>query len=283
MSLPTLKSPQGLSLKIVFAFTLIALQANLAHAQQIEQINNKRAIINRDGMNFKIQQTWEVLGDKGEKTGEVVILKQQEEQVTGQITTGVAKQGSFLRLKTDVTEKERSRRLFAGLSILQSSFDVTVSGSPAGLSGGQFGLQAGVDQILTPRQILRLRTGLDLVNTKGTIANPPGCNGISDCTLWVHYLTGSLGFLFQVMPEGSKWNLGLNTGFVALIPISKSSTAIDDSKISADGGLELGGVLDFKINPITFVEISAQRMFLRTTDALRSQYNRYNLAWVQYF
>lgn len=240
-------------------------------------------LIARDGLNFKIKQTWELLGEKGEKTGEVVVIKQQDERAVAVITVGFAKPGFNLRLKTDNTEKERNRRLFAGLSILQSSFDVTVSGTPAGLSGGQFGLQAGVDQILTPRQLLRLRLGIDLVNTKGTIANPPGCNGITDCSMWIHYLTGSLGFLFQLMPEGSNFNGGINAGFVSLIPISKYSTAIDDSKLNADGGLELGVTFDWKINPITYIELSAQRMFLRTTDTMRVQLNRYNLTWVQYF
>ncbi len=270
-------------LKFFSLLFFVVLQSGLASAQRIEQVVNKRVLINRDGLNFKIQQNWELLGEKGEKTGEIVVLKQQDEKAVGQITVGFAKPGFLLRLKTDATEKERDRRVFAGLSILQSSFDLTVSSTPAGLSGGQFGVQAGVDQILTPRQLLRLRVGMDLVNTKGAIANPPGCNGITDCTLWIHYLTGSLGFLFQAMPEGSNFNFGFNSGFVAMIPISKNSTVIDDSKINSDGGLELGLMMNYKINPITYIEMSMQRMFLRTTDTMRVQLNRYNLTWVQYF
>lgn len=270
-------------MKFACVFGLVALLTSSAFAQRIEQVNGKRVLINRDGLPFKIKQTWEMLGEKGEKTGEAYVLKQQEEHAVAQITVGFAKPGFFLRLKTDNIEKERNRRIFAGLSILQSNFDVTVSSTSAGLSGGQFGLQVGADQVLTPRQLLRLRIGLDLVNTKGQIANPPGCNGITDCSMWMHYLTGSLGFMFQAMPEGSQFNVGFNAGFVSLIPISKYSTAIDDSKINADGGLELGAMMNYKINPITFIEFSLQRMFLRTTDTMRVQLNRYNLTWVQYF
>lgn len=269
-------------------FILAGLLAAPAGAQRIESSKGNRVLITTDQLPFKVMQTWEILGNSGETTGEVLILQLRDEKAVGQIKVGFANPGFALRLKAAAPkEATRERRLFVGLSSLESKIDIkntvnAVTGT-AGLQGSQFGLQAGVDQILTERQLLRLRLGVDLVNTTGQINNPPGCNSLPDCKLWIHYFTGSLGFLFQARPYDSSWNIGMNTSFVTFIPVSKYSDSLDSGKITWDGGLELGAMVQFKINPITWIELSGQRMFLRTTDTLSMQFMRYNLTWMQYF
>lgn len=270
------------------ALALLFLSPLAAHAQRIESVKGNRVLISTDKLPFKILQNWELLGEHGETTGEVTVLQIREDKAVGQIKVGFANPGFALRLKSEAPkDATRTRRLFIGLSSLESHIDVTntvnnVTGT-AGLQGSQFGLQAGVDRILSERQLLRARIGIDLVNTKGEISNPPGCNGITDCNLWIQYFTGSLGFLFQARPYDSEWNVGFNSGFVTFLPISKYSDSFDASKLTMDGGLELGAVVQFKINPITWIELSTQRMFLRTTDTLKMTLTRYNLTWMQYF
>lgn len=259
-----------------------------AWGQRIESVAGLIVLISVDDLPFKAGQIWEILGEKGEKSGEIRIRQIKENKATGQIISGFAVPGYLLRLKFEAPEeKVRDRRLFVGLSLLAASLDVTLTSGiltdTARMRGNQFGLQLGVDQILTPRQLLRLRFGLDLVNTTGSIANPPGCRDTTQCLLWIHYFTGSLGFLFQLNPEGAPWNFGLNTGFVSLIPISKNSDGLDASKITMDGGFDIGLNFDVKINSITYVQLSAQQLLLRTTEALKIQYVRYNLTWIQYF
>lgn len=268
---------------VTFIFVLF-LAAGPAHAQKVESIKGNRVLIDAQDLPIKPHQIWELIGDHGETTGEVTIMQVRDGQAVGQITLGFANPGFILRLKAEPSQpKVRHRRWFTGFSSLDTVAEISVEGTKATLKGTQFGLQIGADQILTPRQLLRARIGFDLVNTKGSIANPPGCEGVSDCKLWVHYLTGALGYLFQAFPVESSFNLGITTGFSAFLPISRTSDSIDPAKIGLDGGLEIGAVVQFKTNPITWIELSAQRIFLRSTDTLDMKLIRYNLTWMQYF
>lgn len=265
------------------------LMAPQAQAQRVYSVKIDRVLVTTDKLNFKPQQIWEALDEQGNPTGEVTILQVREEQAVGQIRSGYVVGDALVRLKSEPVEKEpfRRQRWFLGPSILTTNVDVRVidgaDESTSTLKGSQFGLQMGADQILSYRQVLRFRFGMDLLDTTGVIPDPPGCDDSIECRLRIHYFTGSLGFLFQLMPEGSRLNLGANASFVGLLPISRTSNSIDESRIGLDGGFEFGGVLHYKTNPITWVELSIQRIVLRESSAFVPTMTRFNVSWMQNF
>lgn len=271
------------------AILLLTLVPIAAQAQRVYGVKVDRVLINTDKLGFKVQQVWDALDEKGSVTGEIVILQVRDEQAVGMIKSGYVLGDALMRLKAVPLEKEpfKKQRWFIGPSILTSNVDVRViegtDEAEATLKGTQFGLQMGADQILTYHQVLRFRFGIDLLDTTGDITNPPGCEGSEACRLRIHYFTGSLGFLFQLMPENSKLNLGANVSFVGLLPVSRNSNSIDDSRIAVDGGFEFGGVLHYKTNPITWIEFSAQKIVLRESSAFKPTMTRFNLSWMQNF
>lgn len=278
-----------MSLHLLLGFAIFALTPIASYAQRVYAVQVDRVLINTDKLGFRPQQTWNALDENGTPTGEVLILQVREDKAVGQILSGYVVGDAFMRLKSEQQVKElyRKNRWFVGPSILNTTVDVRVidgaDEAEAALKGTQFGLQLGADQILTPHQVLRFRFGFDLVDTYGDIKTPPGCEASIECRLRIHYLTGSLGFLFQLMPEGNRLNIGANVSFVGLLPVSRTGNAIDESRIAMDGGFEFGAVLHYKTNPITWVEFSAQRIVLRESSAFRPTLNRFNIAWMQNF
>lgn len=273
----------------VLAFYLLLLIPVWAQAQKVYSVKVDRVLISTDRLSFKEQQIWNALDDKGAITGEILILQVREEQAVGIIKSGYVIADALMRLKSEPVPKEpfKKQRWFIGPSLMNTSVDVRIiegiNEAEANLKGTQFGLQMGADQILSYHQVLRFRFGIDLLDTTGDISNPPGCEGSEACRLRIHYFTGSLGFLFQLMPENSKLNLGANVSFVGLLPVSKTSNSINDSRIALDGGFEFGGVLHYKTNPITWIELSAQRLVLRESSAFRPTMTRFNVSWMQNF
>ncbi len=280
---------RGMSLQLALSLLIFLILPTEALAQRVYAVQVDRVLIHTDKLGFKPQQIWSALDDKGAPTGEIQILQVREEKAVGLIKSGYVVGDAFMRLKSEPVEKDpiKRNRMYLGPSILTTSVDVKViegaDEASTTLKGSQFGLQLGADQVLTSHQVLRFRFGFDLLDTTGEIPNPPACESSVDCRLRIHYLTGSLGFLFQLMPEGSRLNMGLNVSFVGLLPISKSSNAIDESRIAVDGGFEFGAVVHYKTNPITWLEFSAQRIVLRESSAFKPTMTRYNIAWMQNF
>lgn len=274
--------------RVLAFFTLILLPL-WAQAQRVDSVKVDRVLINMDKLGFREQQIWNALDDKGGVTGEVLILQVREEQAVGIIKSGYVVADALMRLKSEPIPKDpyKKQRWFIGPSILTTAVDVRVieglNEAESTLKGSQFGLQMGADQILSYHQVLRFRFGIDLLDTTGDISVPPGCEGSDLCRLRIHYFTGSLGFLFQLMPENSRLNLGANVSFVGLLPVSRTSNSIDDSRIALDGGFEFGGVLHYKTNPITWIELSAQRLVLRESSAFKPTMTRFNISWMQNF
>lgn len=272
---------------------LIALlaAAHPARAQRVEQVRGNRVLIQTDQLKFAVGQTWEAIDGNGDIVGTIEVRSLRGEKAVGAIVDGDAVKGANLRLKADLPppltedEKARTRKWFIGLSSLASQFRVRTldTNTDTDLAGGQWGVQAGADQVLTARQTLRLRAGFDLVRARSEVANLTDCGGDGECTLWTHYATASLGFNFQLMPEGTPWNLGVSTAFTGFLPLSRDSDALDASKIGLDGGFEAGLFANVKTNPITWLEFSAQRIFLRDTERVRPQLLRFNLTWIQNF
>lgn len=268
---------------------VIALLPLTSFAQRVEQVRGSRVLIQTDQMKFTVGQRWEAIDGGGVIIGVIEIRQVKDSRAVGLIREGDAIVAANLRLKEDSKaplsdeEKVRHRKWFLGPSVLASDVLVRVGVEEVRLTGGQWGLQAGADQVLTEHQILRVRLGFDLVRAKGTPLDINLCGGDGECNLWTHYLTGSLGFGFQAMPEGGDWNIGASVGFSGFLPVSRESDAVNAEKISIDGGFEAGVFAHVKTNPITWIEFSAQKVFLRETASFRPSLIRYNLAWVQNF
>lgn len=269
---------------------LLSLAAKTAHAQRVEQVRGDRVLIQTDQLKFAPGQKWEAIDGSGDIVGTIEIKNLRDEKAIGAVIEGVAVKGANLRLKTDLKtlsedEKYRTRKWFIGLSSLSAQVKVRTLGTDTetDLVGGQWGVQAGADQVLTAHQTLRLRAGFDLVRARSDINNLTDCGGDRECTLWTHYATASLGFNFQLMPEGHSWNTGVSTAFTGFLPLSRDSDVLDASKLALDGGFEAGLFANLKTNPITWLEFSMQRIFLRDTDRVRPQLIRFNLTWIQNF
>lgn len=258
-------------------------------AQRVEQTKADRVLIQTDMLKFQPGQRWEAIDGNGVIIGVVEILQVKDPRAVAILKEGDVIVGANLRLKQDLKgpqseeEKIRKRRWFIGPSLLQASILTTVNLIETTMTGQQWGLQFGADQVLTAHQALRLRAGFDLIHATGPIDSTTECGGDGQCSLWTHYLTGSLGFLFQAMPEGHAWNIGLSSGFAGFLPVSRDSDALNAGKLALDGGLEIGLQANFKTNPITWLEFSAQRVFLRDTATVRPSLTRYNVTWIQNF
>lgn len=258
-------------------------------AQRVDQVRGDRVLVQTDQLKFAVGQHWEAIDGSGIVIGTLEVLQLRADKAIGIIREGDVIVGANLRLKQDLArpltadEMVRTRKWFIGLSSLSAAVKVKTNLIETELKGSQWGIQVGADQVLTPRQVLRLRTGFDLIRTSSQVTDSAICDGDFECKLWTHYLTGSLGFVFQVMPEGNFWNAGISTGFSGFLPLSRESDALDASKLSIDGGFEAGAFVHFKTNPITWFEFSAQRVFLRDTDSVRPALIRYNVTWVQNF
>lgn len=270
--------------------TILLLGAPTAWAQRVEQIRGDRVLIQTDQLKFAVGQKWEAIDGEGDVVGTIQIRNIRGEKAVGAIVEGMAVKGANLRLKIDPRalsddEKVRTRKWFVGFSSLASQVRVRLTGTETDtdLVGGQWGVQIGGDQVLTARQTLRLRAGFDLLRARSEIRNLTDCDGDLECTLWTHYATASLGFNFQLMPEGTPWNLGISTAFTGFLPLSRDSDALDASKIGFDGGFEAGAFANIKTNPITWLEVSVQRIFLRDTERVRPQLLRFNFTWIQNF
>lgn len=274
---------------LVALFLGPALAISTAQAQRIEQVRGNSVLIQTDLLKFAVGQTWEAIDANGDVVGDVEIKQIRNDKAVGDVVEGSVIKGANLRLKADLPqplsddEKYRSRKWFVGLSSLAATVRVKTGNTDTELVGGQWGVQAGADQVLTARQVLRLRAGFDLLRTRAEITDPDDCGGDLECKLWTHYATASLGFNFQAMPEGHTWNVGISTAFTGFLPLSRESDALDASKLALDGGFEAGAFAHFKTNPITWVEFSMQRIFLRDTDSVRPSLLRLNLSWIQNF
>lgn len=260
-------------------------------AQRVDEIRGEKVRIAADGLRFNDGQRWEAIDGTGEVVGWIEITQVKDAQAYGVIREGHAVKGANLRLKEDkriTTQDEviRHRKWFIGPSFMEANATALKSGGSTvdvHLNGTQWGLQIGADQVLSPRQLLRLRLGNDLISAKGTTDDTSLCKGDLECELWTHYLTASLGFVFQAMPEGADFNAGLSMAFAGFLPVSRESDIFNTSKISIDGGFEAGAFVSFKTNPITWFEFSVQQVFLRETSTSRYRLSRFNLSWVQNF
>lgn len=272
-----------------FALLLIGLP-DAARAQRVEQMRGDRVLIQTDQLKFAIGQKWEAIDGNGDIVGTIEIKNLRGDKAVGAVIQGEAVKGANLRLKEDLKvlteeEKVRTRKWFIGLSTLAAQVKIRTpdTDTETDLVGGQWGVQAGADQVLTAHQTLRLRAGFDLIRARSDINNLTDCGGDRECNLWTHYATASLGFNFQLMPEGSSWNTGISTAFTGFLPLSRESDALDASKLGLDGGFEAGAFINLKTNPITWMEVSVQRIFLRDTERVRPQLIRFNFTWIQNF
>lgn len=262
---------------LLFGIFLL-IQVSVGHAATVRAVKGKRVLVQVQPDEVKKNEVYYVTRD-GKRVGIVKIRAVKGGKAMAQLGKGAAAKGDTLVLRgakavapTEAAPaaeaesdsgatgvallKERgSWGIVAGLAQSSATVDLRnssgVSLGNVDLSGSGFNLKGLFDYPLFAPIWFRAMAGVEQFVAGGT--NNSNCG--AECTIDITYLTADFWGRFVF---GSKHRWWLGAGFDLLFPLSKSSTALDESSITNTSILAVGGGVDFVLQSGSYIPLQIE-------------------------
>lgn len=150
--------------------------------------------------------------------------------------------------------KSNAYGVLGGLN--SNTMSVKVSSETVKLAGSSFSLKGFYQQRLDSDISVRLGAGYDSLIASGTLASG-NCKGSTNCKINVSYLglDALVKYSFLKPSAQNPWEVWAGGGLGFLIALSKSSTVLDQSKISTNQNILFGGGVDYHLNSQSFIPV----------------------------
>jgi len=270
-----------------------------ADAAKIKSVKGKKATVDLEKDKLTDGQILEIVGKDGKVKGLIKIQKQKGTSAAAIIGKGSGAPGDSLRprapkaLRTTKKEKPRPQnqnattisnvKAASSIGVLvgfaQSSASVTLASNSntVDLSGSGFSVKGLYDYTLLEWLDFRFLGGLEQFNVGG--ASNSGCTGAGECNAEISYL--SLDFWGRIPFDMGHLRPWAGAGFSLMFPLSKSSTALDQSSITNTSVLALGGGVDWLLGDGRYIPLQIEYGRYPTSDQVKASWInvRVGYAW----
>jgi opacity protein-like surface antigen len=160
------------------------------------------------------------------------------------------------------TESKSAYGVFFGIN--QTSSDVAINGGTSGLSGTGFSLKGLFDYPLFESIWFRGALGYEQFRAESNDI----CNN-TKCVANIDYL--AFDFWGRLMLSQSS-RLWLGAGFDLLIPVAKTTTALEESKVTNTSALAVGAGMDYFINKTNYIPVQIEYGMYPKSDTVEASF-----------
>ena len=213
------------------------------------------------------------------ETAPVIPRPTPEPKVTESVPAGTGPRLPQRKVRRVVKKVKRVENLWGvGLTTFATDYKVQVRTLETQLKGSQLGFMGFWDRYLRGHFKARFSGAIDSVNNEGTIASPPGCDGKTTCSLKLVLLhvQGEVWVgLFNY--EKSGVNFGVSGGVAGLLPLTKSSDAIETTNMAGTAGLTGGGFFEVRLTDGYWVWAQYQMLRFARAESVNLEASRASL------
>lgn len=296
----------------ILATALFLALTSQTLAATIAGVKGQKVLINLEGDSVEVGDEFFLIDPAKEKRTAIVRITQVKGgKALGELLRGKAEKGHTLRAKAaspmsadytpSVSEDRSSPMSLAGgdnfLRVLKNSWGVTGSyittsmdatvtytipvigtrdTTSASMSGSGFGAGGFYDYVLTPSLVGRAYAGLEQFNAAGS-ASKAGCAGSTNCDAKINYL--SMYGILKWYPLQDKYRVWAGGGMGYLLALSKSSTALNESKISANQVFTAAVGIDIQRDRMNYIPVSLEYNLFPSTEAVKASMILIKAGW----
>lgn len=265
-------------LPILISSIIITLSYTTAIASSIDKVSGKKVMITLDQEDVTPGFRFSVIGINGKRIGIVEIQKIKGKRALGQILKGRAEVGASLasieesssaptKTSARISPTTPTWGVLAGLAMNTMAVKFETPADTANLKGTSFNLLGFYDYPWSRELGIRFWTGLESFTAKGT-SSLSSCENTKNCELTVSYLAlGGVAKYNFIFSPVKAW-AGLMYEY--LIPMSKSSNAIADSKIGNNYNYGLASGVDISMGPTSYIPVHVEYGFFSNTATVKA-------------
>jgi opacity protein-like surface antigen len=261
---------------------LILILTTTAYAATVNRSKGKAVEIRMDADEdfVKGDKVWAIR--EGKKVGKIEIVKiKQGKKAIGRLLKGKAPKDAFIQLiegkssaasSDDSSDDSKASGGFlpdgahAGIVFGFASNSQSLKGAieTVEMTGTSISYKAYVDYPLSESFGVIARIGMDNFVTKGTAANSASCEGTTACETKLNYLAADALARFSF---GSGTLTPFAYGGVGIIhPLSKSTNALNEAKLSTETRGILGGGMYYQLSKTMFIPVTLELAALMPTE-----------------
>ena len=292
------------------ALTLSFLLIPHAFAASVTTVKGQKVLINLDGADSVAGDEFFLINPESQKKAAIIRIRQVKSgKAIGEIVKGYAKPGFSLQAKgpskmsmeapppepedstaaAPTPQYDTPARDTGYLRVIKNSWGVlgsltmntmnanisntdvfgATTKTAANMKGMGFGAGGFYDYAFTPDMVGHASAMLEQFNSTGTAATA-ACKGSTNCEVNITYLSlYGLGKYYFTKDKFRMWG-GAGMGY--LLALSKSSTALNESKISANQVLTLAFGGDYQMSRKNYIPISIEyNYFWPSADVTANQ------------
>jgi hypothetical protein len=286
----------NLIIKIVASLVTIifmVLSSSPAWAAKVSKVKGKKLLIELEGETVEKGQAFFILGSGGKKKGILKIVSIKGDKAIASLGKGKATEGDTLlaressgssgsskgKSSSSASEQKSSSTstmawgilLGMGMNSMSVDLDITPA-QTASLAGSGISYKALFDYALFEKIWFRGTLGMESFAAEGDVVSTACGNAI--CKVNIQYLT--LDFWARYLFSLKTFRSWLGAGFTLWFPMSKETTALEESSITNTSVMAIGGGFDWYMNDKFFVPfqfeygmLPASEQVSATTIAIR--------------
>lgn len=296
----------------ILTLTLSLLFALPTYAASVATVKGKKVLINLEGADSTPGDEFFLINPDSQKKAAIIRIRQVKNgKAIAEIVKGNAKPGYSLQAKgpsrmsaeppppeaeesgsasvAAPTYDSGSSRDTGYLRVIKNSWGVlgtitmstmnanisntdvfgVTTKTPANMKGNGFGVGGFYDYAFTPEMVGHASGMLEQFSSKGS-ASTTACKGSTDCEVNITYLSlYALGKYYFTKDKFRMWGGG---GMGYLLALSKSSTALNESKISSNQILTFAFGGDYQMSRHNYIPISIEyNYFWPSADVTANQ------------
>lgn len=261
----------------------MVLSSSPAWAAKVSKVKGKKLLIELEGETVEKGQAFFILGSGGKKKGILKIVSIKGDKAIASLGKGKATEGDTLlargssgssgsskgKSSSSAREKASSSKstmawgLLLGMGMNSMSVDLDITpAQTASLAGSGISYKALFDYALFESIWFRGTLGMESFTAEGDIVSTACGNAI--CKVNIQYLT--LDFWARYLFSLKAFRSWLGAGFTLWFPMSKETTALEESSITNTSVMAIGGGFDWYMNDKFFVPFQAEYGMLPASE-----------------
>ena len=269
---------------------ILPLLASWSFAGSVLQSKNGKVILDLAGEDVSVGEQVYLLNESDKKAAIVEITQVKNNKGLGIVKKGKAAVGYTLQKTSSGSSSESTTSTKTETSVIrfdQFRFAVQLKSisnkiaakqrdntSPfpneetVAMAGSNFGVSGTGDYALNSWLVARGSVGFEILDVAGTAQyNSCASKTSKDCNVKVNYLTGGAYARFDILK--AKFNPWVAVGGTLKFPISKQSTALDESGLGLANSIAVLAGIDYHLNNKSFIPFSFEyHMSKNTSDTV---------------
>ncbi|MBK7843092.1 MAG: hypothetical protein IPJ71_05255 [Bdellovibrionales bacterium] len=276
----------NLIIKIVASLATIicmVLSSSPAWAAKVSKVKGKKLLIELEGETAEKGQAFYIVGSGGKKKGILKIVSIKADKAIASLGKGKAAEGDTLlaressgssgssKAKSSSSAREHKSSststmawgilLGMGMNSMSVDLDITPT-QTASLAGSGISYKALFDYALFEKIWFRGTLGMENFSAEGDVVSTACGNAI--CKVNIQYLT--LDFWARYLFSLKSFRSWLGAGFTLWFPMSKETTALEESSITNTSVMAIGGGFDWYMNDKFFVPFQVEYGLLPASE-----------------